>query len=167
MMNYPNRVGSIVALKHDEAEVARHLLHSEGLEGGVPAGSFHAALIEAFRLADVRNRQVLMRAFPEYARPIAVLTTAGGEALQKLLMYPSEGLGVAVDYDGSRRVKEMAAEIEAAWQAEQAAREQGEGTTRMDDLTARYEETAMDHGGEVAEAYLDLYQRAVALGVLR
>lgn len=167
MMNYPNRVGSIVALKHDEAEAARHLLHSEGLEGGIPAGSFHAALIEAFRLADVRNRQVLMRAFPEYARPIAVLTTAGGEALQKLLMYPSEGLGVAVDYDGSRRVKEMAAEIEAAWQAEQDAREEGRDPALLDALTARYEEVAAAYGGDVAEAYLDLYQRAIALGVLR
>lgn len=167
MMNFPNRTGSIVPLKHDEAAAARHLLYAEALEGGVQPGAFHAALIDAFQRADLRNRQSLMRAFPEYARPIAVLTTAGGEALQKLLSFPSEGVEVSTDYNEDRRLKLAATAIVDAKQAENAARDAGDTSTRLDDLTAEYESAAMDFGGDVAKAYLDLYLRALALGVIQ
>lgn len=69
----------------EEHEAARHLLFHEGLSGGLRPGSFTTHLMGALAAADTANRARLLGAFPEFARPLQILSTAGGAALSRAL----------------------------------------------------------------------------------
>lgn len=69
----------------EEQEVARHLLWLAGHADGWQPGSFSESLIAALRRADLNNREKLLKAFPEYRRPLAVMEVVGASALADLL----------------------------------------------------------------------------------
>lgn len=67
-------------------EVAAHVLHHFGCEGGSPASGFKTTLMLTIAQADASNRQHLARAFPAYVAAVnlAQWTAHGTAALQKL-----------------------------------------------------------------------------------
>lgn len=73
------------ALTAQEKKAARHLLYMYNLPGGYRPGSFTTHLIIALQSADPQNKERVLRAFPEYRTPLAMLNTARHEALLKAL----------------------------------------------------------------------------------
>lgn len=66
------------------ADVAAHVLHAFGREGGYPAGSFTQKLIALIDQADDNNIQLLRLGFPEYVAAILTIQNnpAGVQHLQ-------------------------------------------------------------------------------------
>lgn len=69
----------------EEQEVARHLLWFAGHADGWQPGSFSESLIATLSRADLNNKEKLLKAFPEYRRPMAVMEVEGASALSALL----------------------------------------------------------------------------------
>lgn len=67
-------------------EVAAHVLHHFGADGGYPASGFKTTLMLAIAQADVRNRELLAPGFPGYVRAfnLAQYTRHGTAELQEI-----------------------------------------------------------------------------------
>lgn len=68
-----------------EAEAARHVLWSQGEEGGYRPGSFTEKLIELWGRADLLNQFRLSTAFPEIGMALTVYQDKGAEGLQAFI----------------------------------------------------------------------------------
>lgn len=81
----------------EELHAAMHLMHAHGSYYGYPPGSFHELLIRAMMHADHINLAKLLLAFPEYRRPVNILTHGGLSELEEIAANSSIALKEAAE----------------------------------------------------------------------
>lgn len=64
-----------------ELHMARDVLGYYNLPGGYSPGSFTSSLLKTLEVADVTNRERILREFTEFRPAIRIMTTQGGQAL--------------------------------------------------------------------------------------